>query len=47
MVQVEELLRELATLKAAKLTGAVVALSFCKRLTQPIRAWVLSAQSLA
>ena len=40
MVQVEELLKELANLKTLKLIGATVALSFCKRLTQPIQARV-------
>jgi hypothetical protein len=36
MVQVERLLKEITELSAQKLTGATVALSFCKRLTQPI-----------
>jgi len=36
MAQVERLLKEIADLSAQDLTGAVVALSFCKRLTQPI-----------
>ena len=36
----ERLLQELANLSALKLTRAVVALSFCKRLTQPIQARV-------
>ena len=33
----ERLLKEIAELSAQKLTGAAVALSFCKRLTQPIQ----------
>ncbi|RLN03835.1 hypothetical protein C2845_PM13G17930 [Panicum miliaceum] len=37
MVEVEVLLAELQKLKAEKLTGATVALSFAKRLTQPIQ----------
>ncbi|RLN12684.1 hypothetical protein C2845_PM09G13180 [Panicum miliaceum] len=37
MVEVEVLLVELQKLKAEKLTGAAVALSFVKRLTQPIQ----------
>ncbi|RLN30806.1 hypothetical protein C2845_PM05G21710 [Panicum miliaceum] len=37
MVEVEVLLAELQKLKAEKLTGATVALSFLKRLTQPIQ----------
>jgi hypothetical protein len=37
MVQVERLLKEIADLSAQKLTGAAVALSFCKRLMQPIQ----------
>ncbi|RLN39153.1 retrotransposon protein, putative, unclassified [Panicum miliaceum] len=37
MVEVEVLLAELQKLKAEKLTGAAVALSFAKRLTQPIQ----------
>ncbi|RLM69211.1 putative gypsy-type retrotransposon [Panicum miliaceum] len=37
MVEVEVLLAELQKLKADKLTGAAVALSFVKRLTQPIQ----------
>ncbi|RLM48599.1 hypothetical protein C2845_PMPSC055854 [Panicum miliaceum] len=37
MVEVEVLLAELQKLKADKLTGAAVALSFAKRLTQPIQ----------
>ncbi|RLN04516.1 hypothetical protein C2845_PM13G05950 [Panicum miliaceum] len=37
MVEVEALLAELQKLKADKLTSAVVALSFAKRLTQPIQ----------
>jgi hypothetical protein len=36
MVQETVLLVELSKLKAKKLTGAVVALSFSKQLTQPI-----------
>ena len=36
MAQVTRLLKEFTELSAQKLTGAVVALSFCKRLTQPI-----------
>ena len=36
MEQVERLLKEIANLLAQVLTGAAVALSFCKRLTQPI-----------
>ncbi|RLN11252.1 retrotransposon protein, putative, unclassified [Panicum miliaceum] len=36
VVEVEVLLAELQKLKAEKLTGAAVALSFAKRLTQPI-----------
>ncbi|RLM69952.1 putative gypsy-type retrotransposon [Panicum miliaceum] len=37
MVEVEVLLAELQRLKAEKLTGAIVALSFVKRVTQPIQ----------
>ena len=37
MVQVDLLLKEIAGLLAQGLTGAVVALSFSKRLVQPIR----------
>ncbi|RLN29412.1 orf3 [Panicum miliaceum] len=37
MVEVEVLLAELQKLKAEKLTGATMALSFLKRLTQPIQ----------
>jgi len=37
MVQVDRLLAEITELTSRKLTGAVVALSFCKRLTQPIQ----------
>ena len=37
MVQVNRLLEEIASLSALKLTGAVVALSYCKRLVQPIQ----------
>ena len=37
MVQVDLLLKEIAGLSAQGLTGTVVALSFNKRLTQPIR----------
>ncbi|RLN12401.1 hypothetical protein C2845_PM09G11440 [Panicum miliaceum] len=37
MVEVEVLLAELQNLKAEKLTGAAMALSFAKRLTQPIQ----------
>ena len=37
MAQVERLLKEITDLSAQKLTGATVALSFCKRLTQPIQ----------
>ena len=37
MVQVERLLAEIAELIARNLTRAIVALSFCKRLTQPIQ----------
>ncbi|RLN35169.1 putative gypsy-type retrotransposon [Panicum miliaceum] len=37
MVEVEVLLFELQKLKADKLTGVVVALSFAKRVTQPIQ----------
>ncbi|RLN11844.1 hypothetical protein C2845_PM09G10440 [Panicum miliaceum] len=40
MVEVEVLLAELQKLKAEKLTGNAVALSFAKRLTQPIQEWV-------
>ena len=36
MAQVEHLLREIADLSAQGLTGAAVAISFCRRLTQPI-----------
>jgi hypothetical protein len=36
MVQVDCLLVEIANLSARKLLGAIVALSFCNRLTQPI-----------
>ena len=37
MAQVERLLKDIADLLAQGLTGATVALSFCKRLTQPIQ----------
>ena len=37
MVQVERLLKEIANLSAQGLTGAAVAISFCRRLTQPIQ----------
>jgi len=37
MTQVERLLKEITDLSAQKLTGAAVALSFYKRLTQPIQ----------
>jgi hypothetical protein len=37
MAQVERLLKEITDLSAQGLTGAAVALSFCKRLTQPIQ----------
>ena len=37
MVQVERLLKEIAEMSVQKLTGAAVALSFCKRLTQLIQ----------
>ena len=37
MAQVERLLKEIAELPTQKLTGAVVALSFCKQLMQPIQ----------
>ena len=37
MAQVECLLKEITKLSAQKLTGAAMALSFCKRLTQPIQ----------
>ena len=37
MVQVNLLLNEIAGLSAQRLTGAAVALSFSKRLVQPIR----------
>jgi hypothetical protein len=37
MAQVECLLKEIAELSVRGLTGAAVALSFCKRLTQPIQ----------
>ena len=37
MVQVERLLKEIAELLLRGLTGAAVALSFCKWLTQPIQ----------
>ncbi|RLN11915.1 hypothetical protein C2845_PM09G14090 [Panicum miliaceum] len=40
MVEVEVLLAELQKLKAEKLTGTTVALSFAKELTQPIQEWV-------
>ena len=36
MAHVERLLKEIANLLAQVLTGAAVALSFCKWLTQPI-----------
>ena len=36
MAQVERLLKEMADLSAQGLMGAVVAISFCRRLTQPI-----------
>ena len=37
MAQVDRLLKEIADLSAQGLTGAAVAISFCKRLTQPIQ----------
>jgi len=37
MVQVNRLLDEIANLSAAKLTGAAVALSYCKQLVQQIQ----------
>ena len=37
MTQVEHLLNEVADLSAQGLTGAAVAISFCRRLTQPIQ----------
>jgi hypothetical protein len=37
MAQVERLLKEITDLSLQKLTGAAVAISFCKRLTQPIQ----------
>ena len=37
MAQVERLLKEIADLSAQGLTGAAVAISFCRRLTQPIQ----------
>ena len=37
MAQVERLLQEIADLSARGLTGAAVAISFCRRLTQPIQ----------
>jgi hypothetical protein len=37
MAQVEHLLKEIANLSAQKPIGAAVALSFCKRLMQPIQ----------
>jgi len=37
MVQVERLLKEITDLSAQGLMGAVVAISFCRRLTQPIQ----------
>ena len=43
MVQVERLLEGIAGLTARKLTGAAVALFFCKRLTQPIQERILPA----
>ena len=43
MAQVERLLKEIADMSAQGLTGAAVALSFCKRLTQPIQERVHSA----
>ena len=35
--QVARLLKEIADLSVQGLTGTVVAISFCKRLTQPIQ----------
>ena len=43
MAQVECLLKEIADLSAHGMTRAAVALSFCKRLTQPIQERVHSA----
>ena len=37
MAQVERLLKEITNLLVQKLTGAAVAISFCKQLTQPIQ----------
>jgi hypothetical protein len=37
MAQVEYLLKEIADLLAQGLTGAAVAISLCRRLTQPIQ----------
>src|SRR6185312_9309331 len=37
MAQVERLLEEITGLSEQGLTGAVVAISFCRRLTQPIQ----------
>ena len=37
MAQVERLLKEIADLSAQVLMGAAVAISFCRRLTQPIQ----------
>ena len=37
MAQVERLLKEIADLSVQGLTGATVAISFCRRLTQPIQ----------
>ena len=52
MTQVEHLLNEVADLSAQGLTGAAVAISFCRRLTQPIQErvhpafeyWVIGTQ---
>ena len=43
MAQVELLLKKITEMSTQKLTRAVVALSFCKRLTQPIHERVHSA----
>ena len=37
MAQVERLLKEITDLSAQGLTGAAVAISFCRQLTQPIQ----------
>ena len=37
MAQVERLLQEIADLSVRGLTGAAVAISFCRQLTQPIQ----------